>query len=108
MPSRHQVEPLALVAIARLQDDAYGVTIHEEIERVTGKPVSMAGVYSALDRLERQGLVDARYSAPQAERGGRARRLYALTGQGRAAVRREREIAFRLWDGLPQAGRAPR
>ena len=108
MPSRHQLEPMTLVAIARLDHGAYGVTIHEELERVTGKPVSMAGVYSALDRLERQGLVRTRQSEPQAEPGGRARRLYALSAEGKLELRRQREIAQRLWAGLPEFDRRPR
>lgn len=100
MPSRHQIEPLTLVAIARLQEDAYGVTIHEEIERITARHASLAGVYSALDRMERDGLVRSFHSEPRSERGGRARRHYALTASGRELVRREREMSVRMWQGV--------
>lgn len=100
MPRTQQLELFALIAIARLGDDAYGVTIHEEIERVTARHVSMAGVYNALDRLERQELVRTFYSEPRAERGGRARRHFAPTAAGRAIVARERALALRLWQNL--------
>jgi DNA-binding PadR family transcriptional regulator len=99
-PLNH-IELLSLIAIVRLGDDAYGVTIQEEIERSARRRVSMAGVYSALDRLERQGLARARQSEPRAERGGRARRLYGLTAAGRELVKREREAALRMWRDLP-------
>ena len=94
------VELLALVAVLRLGETAYGVTIHEEIERAGGRGVSMAGVYSALDRLERQGLMRIWHSEPRAERGGRARRHYSITPAGREVMRRERDAALRLWRGL--------
>ena len=94
------IEILALVAVLRLRDEAYGVTIHEEIERAAGRAVSMAGVYSALDRLERRGLVRVWHSEPLPERGGRARRHYQLSAAGRQIVRRERDVALRMWRGL--------
>ena len=84
----------------RLGDDAYGVSIHEETERVAGRGVSMAGVYSALDRLERQRLTRSWMSEPRAAQGGRARRHYELTAAGRELVRAERERALRMWRGL--------
>ena len=97
----NQLELLALIAVLRLADDAYGVAIHTEIEKAAGREVSMAGVYSALDRLDRQGLLRAWHSEPRAERGGRSRRQYGLTAAGRELVRRERELAMRMWRGLP-------
>ena len=64
---------LTLIAILRLDDVAYGVVIHEQIEESAGRSVSMAGVYNSLDRLQRQGVVRTWQSEPRAERGGRAR-----------------------------------
>jgi DNA-binding PadR family transcriptional regulator len=99
----NQIELLTLVAMLRLGPDAYGVTLHEETERLAGRGVSMAGVYSALDRLERQGLARSWLSEPRAEQGGRARRHYELTAAGRARVRDERDRAMRMWRGLAPA-----
>jgi len=100
VPVTRQVELFALIAIARLGDEAYGVTIHDEIERVTGRHVSIAGVYNALDRLERDGLVRTAFSAPRAERGGRARKHFTPTPAGRAQIARERALAVRLWQDI--------
>ena len=95
-----QIELFTLIAVLRLGDEAYGVRIHDETERVAGRGVSMAGVYSALERLERQGLTRSWMSEPRAEPGGRARRHYTLTADGRALVREERERARRMWRGV--------
>ena len=83
----NRIELLTLLAMLRLGDKAYGVTIYEEIQRIAGTDVSMAGVYSAVDRLERRGLVRPWRSEPRPERGGRARRHYDLTDAGRELVR---------------------
>jgi PadR family transcriptional regulator len=95
-----QLEVLALLALARLGDDAYGVTVREEIATVTGRDVSMAAVYAALDRLERIGLARPWRSEPRPERGGRARRHFAITAVGRTALRTERAIMMRMWQGV--------
>ena len=96
----NQVELLVLVAMARLGDTAYGVTIREEIAACSGRDVSMAAVYAALDRLERQRFVRPWWSEPRAERGGRARRQYRLTADARELLRRERAITLRMWRGI--------
>jgi PadR family transcriptional regulator, regulatory protein PadR len=92
---------LVLIATARLGDDAYGVTIRKEIADCAGRRVSLAAVYAALDRFERRGLAEPWLSAPLPERGGRARRHYRLSAKGRDLVRREREIALRMWRDVP-------
>jgi len=102
-----QLDVLTMLAMARLGDDAYGVTVREEIAAVTGRDVSMAAVYAALDRLERAGLARPWQSEPRPERGGRARRHFALTAAGRAALSAERAVMTRMWRGvtLPDEGR---
>ena len=96
----NQMETLTLVAVARIGHTAYGVTIRQEIQNCTGRAVSMAAVYAALDRLDRQKLVRPWLGEPRAERGGRARRHYALTPSGQAVVRTERSMAMRMWRGV--------
>lgn len=100
-PSLSQTELLVLVAIARLGDEAYGVTISDEIRACADRRLSLAAVYSALDRLDSRGLIRPWFSDPRPERGGRARRHFALTAAGRALVRRERDLALRMWRGVP-------
>ena len=91
---------LTLIALLRLADGAYGVAVHEQIEESARRSVSIAGVYNTLDRLQRQGLVRTWQSEPRPERGGRSRRLYGLTPAGREVVKRERDLALRMWRGL--------
>jgi PadR family transcriptional regulator PadR len=106
MPSNlNEVEQLVLLALARLGDSAYGVTIRQEIEERSGRPVSIAAVYNALDRLERRGTTTTWLSDPTPERGGRARKHFAITPAGEAALKASREMMDRMWDGLTLGGR---
>lgn len=101
MPSAlNRLDVLALLALERLGEDAYGVTVCEDISSVTSRDVSIAAVYVALDRLERQGLVRAWYSEPRAQRGGRGRRHFAPTAAGRAALQTERAAMTKMWRGV--------
>ncbi len=95
-----EFEQLVLLAIMRRSGDAYGVSIHEEIEESAGRRTRRGAVYVALERLERKGLVDSGLSSPSSERGGRAKRLYEVTEEGRVALQESRDVLLRLWDGL--------
>ncbi len=79
-------EQLVLLALARLGDDAYGVSIRREISERTGREVNIGAVYATLDRLEAKGLAVSETGEPTAERGGRAKRYFRLTAAGAAAL----------------------
>lgn len=104
----NDVEYLVLLAVARLDDDAYGVTIREEIERHAARSVSVAAVYAALARLEERRLLAHHLSSPTPERGGRRKKVFRLTGAGADAARSTRDGLERMWDGveLPDARRS--
>ncbi len=102
-----EFEQLVLLAVARLGDHGYGVTIRREIERRTGRDVSVGAVYATLDRLESKGLLASSVGQPTPERGGRAKRHYQLEPAATEALRRSRRMLERMWEGLvlePGAG----
>lgn len=82
-----EFEQLVLIAIVRLDDDAYGATIRREIEERTARRLSISAVYTTLDRLERKGLVRSWIGQPTAERGGRRRKHFVLQAAGARALR---------------------
>ena len=81
-----EFEQLILLAILRLRDDAYGVTIRAELADRAGRTVAPGALYTALDRLEAKGLIASRMSDPTPQRGGRAKRHVAVTAAGREAL----------------------
>ena len=77
-----EFEHMVLLAIMRLGDDAYAVPVRDEIARCTGRDVSRGSIYITLDRLETKGYLKSRLADPTPERGGRAKRYYALRPRG--------------------------
>jgi DNA-binding PadR family transcriptional regulator len=95
-----EFEQIVLLAIVRLDADAYGSTIRDEIEEQTGRSIAIGALYTALERLERKGYVSSTMSDPTPQRGGRAKRYFRLRPAGAAALRRSREALARMWAGI--------
>lgn len=96
-----EFEQLLLLALVRLRDDAYGVTIRSEIEERTGRAVSHGAVYTALERLRGRGCVSARWGEPTPERGGKRKKYYRLEPLGERALARSQEALRRMARGVP-------
>jgi PadR family transcriptional regulator, regulatory protein PadR len=77
-----EFEYLMLTATSRLGEDAYGVTIRQEIEEATGRPCSIGALYTTLDRLEAKGFVKTWMGDPTPQRGGRPKRMVRITAKG--------------------------
>ena len=95
-------ELMVLLAVLRVRDDAYGVPIAREIEQHTGRSVTLAAVYLALDRMAGHGLVSCRLGEPTPERGGRAKKFFDVTPSGLESIRRTRRAFTALWTGIPE------
>jgi DNA-binding PadR family transcriptional regulator len=95
-----ELEQIVLLAVLRAGDNAYGVTIQEELRRQAGRRVTRGALYTVLDRLEGKGLLRSRLGAPLAERGGRARRYFEVTAAGLERLREARRALAALWQGL--------
>lgn len=93
-------EHIVLLALIRLGETAYGVTVRREIEHRTGREVSIGAIYATLDRLEGKGFVRSRVGEPTARRGGRAKRHFRITGRGITAVSRTQEALQKMSAGL--------
>ncbi|HEX4487667.1 MAG TPA: PadR family transcriptional regulator [Terriglobales bacterium] len=82
-----EFEYLMLSAAARLGEEAYGVAIRQEIEKVGGRRCSLGALYTTLDRLENKGFVKTWMGDPTPERGGRPKRFVKITTKGIQAAR---------------------
>lgn len=104
MPSDTLAEFELLVMLAAMRlgaDEAYTVSIAEDIRERTGRTVRRANIYTTLQRLEAKGLVSTRLGEPRAERGGRPPRLVTVEAEGRAAVRATTEAIQAMIGDLP-------
>ena len=99
-PSLGEFEQIVLLAILRLGDHAYGVTILAEIAAHTGRNPSPGALYTTLHRMEDKGLITFRDGSPTPERGGRAKRFVTVTRPGRYALATAQAAYRSLLEGL--------
>jgi PadR family transcriptional regulator PadR len=95
-----EFEQIVLLAVLRLQKDAYGVPIRREIEHRVKRTVTVGALYSTLDRLEAKGYVSSWFADPTAERGGRSKRFFRVEPLGLNAIRRSQEALAMMLEGL--------
>jgi DNA-binding PadR family transcriptional regulator len=100
-PSLGDFEQLVLLALVRLGDAAYGVSIHNEIRRRARRDVSIAAVYKTLERLENKGFAASAVGEPTSERGGRRKKFYKIQPVGRRALKAAISSLWRMTYGLP-------
>jgi DNA-binding PadR family transcriptional regulator len=99
-------ELMAMLAVLRLREDAYGVPIARELE-AAGRRVTLGAIYLALDRLEGRGLLASALGDATAQRGGRAKRYFRLTAHGLRAVRATQRAFVTMWQGIPELDGGP-
>jgi PadR family transcriptional regulator, regulatory protein PadR len=101
-PILSNFELMVMLAIIRIGDEAYGVSVSNEIEETTGTEVLLGSVYDALARLEAKGLIISTLGEATPERGGRAKRHFRATSRGIRLVRDTQQSLVKLWKGVPQ------
>jgi len=99
-----EFEQMVLLAILRLGENAYGVTIREEIAACTGREPAPGALYTTLDRMEQKGVVRSWMGGATAQRGGKAKRYFAATKAGRGALVNVQRAYQSLLKGLDLLG----
>ncbi len=92
-----EFEELVLLTIASLGEDAYGVSIKESIEKRSNREVSIGALHSTITRLEEKKYVKSWLGEPTQERGGRRKRYFELTHQGKVALHEIKQLRDELW-----------
>src|SRR3954469_6722700 len=101
-----EFEQLILTALMILGETAYGMTVHEQVEKLASglRAVSLGACYTTLDRLEQKGYVESWFSEPTPERGGRSKRFFKITGAGEKALKSALRVADNMVTGLRELG----
>jgi PadR family transcriptional regulator PadR len=102
-----EFEQLLLLAVVRLESDAFGLDIARELEARAGRAVSRGALYTSLDRLEDKELVRWKVASGTPARNGLPRRVYTVTPAGLAALRASRNTLRRMWRGIDHLFKEP-
>ncbi len=97
-------EEIVLLAIWKLQKNAYGISIRDRVNQTTGEDWSIGAIYAPLHRLEKKGFVHTIEGEPSAERGGRRKIFYKVTKSGQTAMAKTKEMHETIWNDVPSLG----
>lgn len=100
--SMGEFERAVLLAVARLDEQAYGMRIRQELEKRLGRDVSIGAVYTTLDRMEEKGYVSSRVGDPTPIRGGRAKKFFRVEAPGVTALNHSKNAMEAIWAMLPE------
>lgn len=96
-----EFEEIVLLTIASLMSEAYSVNIVDEIAKITQRETKLGVVHAVLTRLQEKGYIDSDLGAPTKERGGRRKRFFKVTQEGKLALLRSKEQRDQLWGNIP-------
>lgn len=95
-----ELEELVLLLVALLENEAYAVSIMEELKKQAGREISLSAVHAVLHRLEEKGFVRSRMGGASDERGGRRKRMFSITAYGRDVLEEQRNLRDLIWNQI--------
>lgn len=93
-------EEIVLLSILRLEENAYGVSIKNQIQELTGDDWNYGLLYATLDQLVKKGLLLKKEGKPMPERGGRRKIYYTISRAGRRMLAEAYQLNAALWEGV--------
>lgn len=96
-----EFEEIVLLTVAILHEEAYGVSIKQDIETRLNRPVSVSALQTALRRLEKKDYLKSSFGEATAIRGGKRKRYFKVTKVGKAALDSAKETRMKLWSAMP-------
>jgi len=93
-----EFEHVVMLSILSLKDNAYGVTIRQNLKEKIGRDVSIGALYSTAERLENKGLLSSKKGEALSERGGKAKRYFSVTPLGMSALNETKKQLETLWN----------
>jgi PadR family transcriptional regulator PadR len=97
-----EFEELVLLMVAALHNEAYGVSILENLEERQGKKINISAVHVALKRLEDKGFLKSRFGGITEDRGGRRKKFYVITALGKRMLDSQYDLRTSLYKQIPK------
>ncbi len=97
MKALTKLEENVLLTILKLKDNAYIVSIKEQLEEFMEKEISFGALYVSLDRLKKAGFLNSEVGESTSVRGGKAKKFYRLTSNGLTVLQEIQKRQKELW-----------
>ena len=96
-----EFEEVAMLIVAILFNNAYGISIKESIESRLNRNVSVGAMRTALSRLEKKGFLNSEFGESTAVRGGKRKRYFKVTPYGKKVLEQVMSNRKQLWEAIP-------
>lgn len=97
-----EFEEIVLLVVAAQNEEAYGLSVTTAIEEELKRSVTMSSVHTALYRLEEKGLLKSEVGGTSQTRGGRRKRIFKITSEGKDALLEAKNARNHLWSMVPK------
>lgn len=97
-----KAEEMVLLAVWRLGDRAYGVTIRNQILKDAGKDYTYGTLYGLFRQMDRKGYIQKAKAEPLPKKGGRGKSYFKITPSGIRALKEAIELHQRVWKDLDE------
>ena len=98
-----EFEEVVILTVGILNNEAYSISIKNEIESRLSRAVSMGALHTALKRLEDKGYLRSFAGEATVERAGRPKRYFEITAIGKRAMLHAKSTRDELWRAIPKA-----
>ena len=95
-----KAEEMVLLAIWRLKDEAYGVSVRRQIRKDTGKDYTYGTLYGLLRQMDHKGFIQKIKGDPIPKKGGRGKTYFMLTPAGIRALKDAIALHRRMWKDI--------
>ncbi len=95
------LEETVLLLIMMMEEDSYGFSVSEAYKNHTGKPISISAIHTVLSRLENKGFIQSEMGGATEERGGRRKRIFVPTTDGKQVIVEIKKSRQLLWSQIP-------
>ena len=102
LPSLGEFEELVLLTVAAQHDEAYGVSILENLEQQLEKKMNISAIHVALKRMDEKGLVQSRFGGITNDRGGRRKKFYVITALGKRVLDHQYALRTSIYQQIPK------
>lgn len=97
-----EFEELILLAVCILGENAYGISVKNEVEKHSQRTVLLGAVHITLYRLQDKGLLESEMGGNTAKRGDRRKRLFKITDTGMTQLKASQDVRQKMWQLIPQ------
>jgi DNA-binding PadR family transcriptional regulator len=96
-------EELVLLMVAALHDEAYGVSILENLEEKMEKKFNISAIHVVLKRMEDKGFVRSQFGGITDNRGGRRKKFYVITALGKRILDNQYALRVSIYKQIPKS-----